>query len=257
MAAIYQKVTGEKCVILGQREALIYPFSIPDWTCIRVGYAISFTSTANPNGTVTNETLYFNDPKNGAYVGIKDTGLFIPFQTGCNFIGFSPHTAIDQAQTTNAWNDGSQYGYARSSNVGQNYPVVMQDRNVGYAGSDIRESMKGTNPTNMVGSTSYGRICGFEVSITGRNTIGQRASVRACAASDANGTLAFAANDIRVFLTNFLNPSQAATAYFTTGLSITGGPLPIPEAFFFYTPFFNNTVRIHNVYVERVSGQGQ
>lgn len=90
MSIIYQKISGanqEQCLILGPREALVYPFNLGEYQEIRFGIFFSMTAANDSNTAYTNETVGTGNPKNKLYIGFKDHSVNFPFTPNSSFIG--------------------------------------------------------------------------------------------------------------------------------------------------------------------------
>jgi hypothetical protein len=93
MAEIYDK-SGEKILILGTRQSLLYPFDAPDWLDLRVGFFLSITDdTADDTITGLSETISAPvggmQPQDRYWIGVKDRVQLLPHQSGTVFAGFS------------------------------------------------------------------------------------------------------------------------------------------------------------------------
>lgn len=94
MATIYLKsvASGEQCVILEPREALLYTFDFGDWREIRMGAFFSVTRNGNNNlgyTTAEQDQLNSNTPNDQFYFGFKDQSYNMPYSSGTVFMGYS------------------------------------------------------------------------------------------------------------------------------------------------------------------------
>lgn len=101
-AEIFSKIVGtetDKTLILTTRTQMIYPFSAPDWTDLRVGFFLSVTKleTGAPadDDTITGLAESIAVPPDGLgpqdryWIGLKDRGTALPKSAGTRFIGFT------------------------------------------------------------------------------------------------------------------------------------------------------------------------
>jgi hypothetical protein len=81
MATIYTQTGSEKAVILGVREAMVYPFSTTEeWTDLRVGFFLSLTTAgASDTHTGLTETLTTTgSPEDRFWLGLKTNNDTFP-----------------------------------------------------------------------------------------------------------------------------------------------------------------------------------
>ncbi len=89
MGLIYAQTAQDKALILGQRQALIYPFTAPNWTDLRLGLFLSLTDNVN-NDSQAGLTESFAEATfaDRFWIGFKNNGNdIIPANAGSSFIG--------------------------------------------------------------------------------------------------------------------------------------------------------------------------
>ncbi len=259
MATIFQKVAGEQCLILGSREALIYPFDVGSWSEIRVGYYISLTSASDDNALSTNETSsYAGSFKNSMYWGLKDSGSALPTQAAVAFVGWGQTST--QARTSRIVNhdpvfDGNPYVMLE---VGDNVSLFVQSpsRMISYGTAHVHSQanvgdgqfMITPVPANgtgtAVGYAAYYTEQYIKTNVGGKNTIsfGTAASLPAEAHNITNLRNRILASSYTTMLTGWATTDQTSAG---TNLDL--------NSLFIYMPFVSNRLRIHAIVIEKVA----
>ncbi len=226
MATIFAKTPTDKALILGTREALIYPFSSPGWADIRLGIFLSSTNATNNDDTTgLTESFGYSTVADRVWVGFKDNSNDFPNLTTSNFLGFATQQVsqnLSQSALTNAvlWTTpGTSFIYAGTTKT--NGPNVFSADFPGnlYPGGYsslmiIKVTRSGT--TYILSVSNYG------------NTVNANYS--------STPTIA----EIRTAL-------RTNTFYST----ITATIPQVPDAVFVYWPFYNSKLRIHSIALEK------
>ncbi len=256
MAIIYSKTTAttpEQCLILGVREALVYPFDLGTWTEIRVGLFVSPTHATGDGNVISVDESVGNPagttPKSNFYIGLKDSGSALPNTFGANYIG---------------WGNG--YGSAQPGTIGNGllanhvagnvyYPRHLSNNTTATTVATNFEGIFTTAPhANIVNTTSYASRNIFRV-VMG-STPGGKSTIIWQMMNNLTNHVAgpYTAEVMRQYmLSSTFEGGNYPTGYWTTSLSPTGDNLTPPNALFIYVPFFNNRIRIHGIVIEKYS----
>jgi len=105
MAAIYEKTSSDKALIIGPRESLTYPFDFGDWSQIRIGLEVFCFASSGFGFSGQPELIPLQDgiinPTTCFFWGLKETGRNLennlPFTSGNNFIGYFAGTKFTPA----------------------------------------------------------------------------------------------------------------------------------------------------------------
>lgn len=247
MATIFQKTATDNCIVLDSRESLTYPFSLGNWSEIRLGIEMSIVAITGGYNTVgTDETVGGTSQTNSFYFGFKNTGTLFPDTISGFFVGVIPngvganYTAapgglngrLSQASTADL-NWGIQSG--STSRVG---PLLDTSSRHIWAGGD-----------SVANSTLYCSRQGLRVILISGNTTNQFLQLD----TFNNSTTDYTPNitGLRSFMDLMANSSSGTYQFLTNGFVGGGAPLPFPNAFFIYNPFISNQIRIHTLVVER------
>jgi hypothetical protein len=251
MANIFEKiegVTGEKCLVLGVREALIYPFNVGSWSEIRVGYFYSFTTAESFNAATSQElvTSTQTNYKQAGYWGIKDSGVEFPTRSGSVFIGIG--------QSPGGGNGESYYLSSlerlQLANVagGGNLTLLSIDSSVALSGN------RGNLPLSHTRYNGSGNYCDyfsqrFTLTVNGLGKTG-------IFYSDYSESNIVQPYTIPALRTKILGTTYTVrqTGYLTSAFNgTTGENVSVPNSLFVYTPYFNNRLRLHSIVVEKIS----
>lgn len=238
MALIYQKTISDKCLVLDSRESAWFPLKCGAWTGLEIGVLFSLTSSSDHNAPYSNESIEYSNPYDGIFFGIKDTGFYLPLESG-HFIGLTSAPSFGGTSTINGTNALYGSGFALYS---------IASSGASYAEIGIHSGFHLASPNASTGSTGFASFIGLKFEVTGIGTNGQ--SIRVLSSNDYfnAGTNDTSTAFLRGKLTAF--PEHVSTtsySYFTTGFVDGGGPLPIPEAFYVYMPFTQNRFRLHAI----------
>lgn len=257
MSTIFEKLpaSGEKCLILEPREALVYPFSVGDWNQLRLGM---FISTCGINGdnslSSDNDVVGPVSKKEYMYLGLAYvSGATLPYSSGFNFIGTANALAGGGAYTNILFRDDAIVnGFGTSLHVLSTIDTSYQINSTSYnaigtpaAASRIRLS----SYAQRTGASSYGAFYGINYTINDKGLVSQSFT---CSSSSSAGITNMSIDNLRSFITTQPNSVPSVTGYrWVTPLADTGTPLPLPNNIFLYFPFLNNRIRIHAITVEK------
>lgn len=242
-------------LILDPREKLVYPFNIGDYSEVRFGMYISFTSGAefgdNTNiftdrGTASSSAL------SKVYIGFCNfnTGTLFPGQSGgYDFVGtISDVGASDVGLTDN--NDNNYVVFRPSAlNGTNNWSTYTTDLtgNLSYK-SDFNI---GGGPLyiakHATGASNYASLVGAQFYYSGSNAFVYRVF--------GNSTTMTTDTRLSVLRTDISNlgtvRTNFMTGFFTSGGINSSNLLMKPNSLFIYTPMLNSRLRIHALLVER------
>ncbi len=246
MATIFQKVTGDNCVILDPRESLIYPFNFgDDWTEIRMGVYVSMCATGDDNSLPIFSTISDNSAINRPFIGFKNNNNSFPQSASCSFAGFS--SPITEGTILQIAPGTSSAGLELAGSSSNTYSFLLSND-----ASQVKDSAGGFSSmqwpyAGSVGDTAYfgvfvAKLCVTPTNIyTGTNYVTHNAT-----AGGSNVGIASLRKDVAN--ASFSSP---VTGFFTYDFTATGTPIAKPNAAFIYSPMFNSRLRIHNIVVER------
>lgn len=225
MAIVYEKIPDvDQCVILDNREAVLYPFDLGDWSEIRIGVMMSLIGNSSDNVIGVIEDIGSNPvPQDKAYFGIKSSGQSYPLQDDICFVGIAG---------------------ALNGNVSVGAFGIEQVYNSVLSGTDGMQTTFGANSrmrlevsSSVTGESTYSQYFSLKVNRSGNFYSG---------AWDSQSNGSFTHSDVS---TNYLRGliRQGDYIFPSTGSMPSGGMNNI----FLYLPFLNNRVRVHNLIVER------
>jgi hypothetical protein len=253
MAKIYDKGPGEHVLICAVREAHIRPFQATDWLDLRVGFFLSLTQAA-ADDTITGLTETIGtDPQvpwsDRIAIGVTDS------ITGQTFLGYtnlagSRLVSIGRSKlvssdigigTTNTrfWRPTNEHsdndtvriidsGLSRATVGDGSQPHFVQDV-AGAGGYSTFFGLRFTRPN----STNRSRI----VTMSVKKTVGGHSS------------------DILISSTPTNAIGEAQLESFPTDVQ-TLGPVEltnVPDSFYFYWPYHNSRLRIHELCIVKVA----
>jgi len=263
MAIIFEKVpaSGEKCLILEHGESLVYPFNISDWEEIRVAVALSLTNSYQSNGAIQNETIdYINryDYTKNLYIGIKSNNEFYPNPQKCSYIGVGSESEMGPYYST--YNIDIQVNSGAYVNITNTVPIIMPSGSANVPFSTYIQNTLLPDEFYQSGSGLY--FCNLfflKIKIKDKGKPNQ-SYYFATQNHDRDivndnsmpiySTQFPSLEQMRKFLSNSYFPSFN-TGYFTSNLTSSGIPSPIPDAFYISNPFILNRIRIHGILIEK------
>jgi len=276
MATIFEKLpaSGEKCLILEPREALIYPFDLGNWTQLRMSAAVSFTSTTDDNSFITSETVSSsNSPRGSMYWGLYSGGGNLPFSNTSSFVGFGNKTGSSLV-IGNANNNGLPTYAALTidsifrpatieahvlmngfSSVGNHFSKSGHGLgdvfNLGYFALPST-SPPSVTPSYLVisGEQNYCVIQSTLFNVINKGLPGQ--SFDLCWSNNGATPYTNVSIDVLKQCNANLNFSSRFTGvYYNSNCSSTGSPVDLPSNIILYFPFTSNRLRVHSILIER------
>lgn len=236
MATIFQKTATDNCVILNPRESLTYPFSLGQWTDLRMGMYVSLTSTTGDNTVFGgNETFNYNSGLSSVFVGLTSSGNSLPGDNGKTYIGIGPQpssptcaitsTRISTSDTqTNSMAIDQNGDFARGTNTTLNAYITV---------------------TPATAATNYAVFYGL------RFVVGPNNQYSIWSMAGSAGVTDPTVESVRLQLTTQPNVAYQGTIYFNNGFTSTGIQIPRPDNVYLYFPFSNSRVRIHSLVVDK------
>lgn len=249
MATIFQKTAGEQCLILGVREALIYPFNAGTWNRIRIGWYWSFVNSTDDNGKASEETQFntASNNKNSVWIGVKDSGIALPRSAGSFFAGMG-HSSSSSRNCSIEVNSNAFFGCQNGDVYGQ-FCISQGTLDTSFEQGFVAF----TKPTvdQSTGSASYAAYQAIDV-VSGNGANNKPVIVvRQCQFSAVKSS--YSETNLRSSILNDTPQNVIGSGYVTTHLSPTGTPVEYPNSFFIYSPFTTARIRIHGIAIEKIS----
>lgn len=246
MATIFQKISGDNCVILGPKEALVYPFSMGSWTEIRVGGYFSYTNINDNNLTGIKESFSSSGPPTAFFWGIKDTGTNLPYSSGSVFFGITNDSVGSPKSVLNNYTLAGQSPYAGTSDNSNNsvaYFTFLSGNSLFRTSSQLNGggfyALRMTEGTFVTGTTGYAWFNGLRY-LYDRN----RSIITGAAMQSSSPSTDISITGLRTLLSQLPNQSTLPAS------NISGCGIQ-PDALFLYNPLINNQIRIHGLAVEK------
>jgi hypothetical protein len=257
MAKIYDKGPGEKVIINAVREAHIRPFQATDWLDLRVGFFLSLCGSADPADDDTTSGLAESIPgpslpfTDRVAIGLTDSATGLTFFGYTNLpgqrvisIGSSDLVSSDVGiGTSNTFYWRPKSGAAN----GDNHTVRIIDNGVSRASAG-----DGSQPHFIQSDPGAGEYCTFfGLRFTRPDAVGRAKIIT----MQVKKTVGGHSSDL-LFTDDPSNASgEAQLESFPTDVQ-TLGPVELsqaPDTFFFYWPFHNSRLRIHEVCLVKVA----
>lgn len=266
MAVIYEKYapSGDNCLILGLKEALVYPFDVGDWNQLRVAVAYSLTTPNTPGELNNNNELVTSSDISVNTDGSAQTCMFFGLTNafGINNLGNSGYNFVGIGTPPNP-------GWGVRSASASIQMVSTQRTNSLVAFTTIGSGWQ-HDPTNMNSTTAFSSLNPPYFTLpsslmTGDETYAGVYSLRFYRNNPNQAFENFQLESYTIYNIPNTTPeylqlanSQSSTATHT-GLrwnyerNIDGGnPLPTPNNFIFYSPFTSDyRFRIHSILIEK------
>ena len=242
MATVYEKIVGDKTVILDPREAAIrIPLaSANQWTELRIAVALSLTSTSASNAAYPSESFVASTVYDRHAFGLKNSDTDdLPGVAGTSFWGVITPNGIANTltHTTGVFVSDT----APQTRFGVLDGVTVIDSEVDNSG----DNSYFPNSTETQAATLFAAFWGMRIVITNRGAATQ--TVQFAFSDDShNNKTDCSETALRTFLTalpGFSTLCPAMTA------NSGGVALDVPDAFFFRFPMLSSRVRLHNVMV--------
>jgi hypothetical protein len=245
MALIFTQSAPDKCVILGTRESLIYPFTAPLWTDIRLGMFLSITNaSASDDRTGVAETLPDSTLADLLWIGFKNNSNDTkPGVAGTDFAGLAMNTsfALQNSDIVPSTGGTTTTGttYWRAYNTGDSNGLSFQildgatvRLHTAFSGGlNLPQTPLAAGGYSVLVSMRMTRATGTSTSIT----INTQTSMLNLAYSSTPTIAA-----IRALL---LSTTYTQSSAFAVTI--------VPDAIFVYWPFNNSRLRIHSIALEQ------
>ena len=265
MAYIFQKAnsTGtDQCIVLQSQELFIVPYynQVGNWNELRVSAYLSYCGVSGFNSLMFQEVINNTLPKAAWYWGIGTfNSTVLPYSNGSNFIGVTTYpNATTELYINNAsvvqHNNSADIYFLATNNTGSQTAIYMN--NAGAGGVSFPAFPPYSDAT---GNTNYCQANTLIYKMSGQGQTGQTITILS---SYENGTASInewnSAGDIQSLRLSSMTLDHTGTIgenytnfYWTSGLVANGGPLPVPNSIFFYSPFYYNLLRIHALVAEK------
>jgi hypothetical protein len=276
MARIFEKIpaSGEKCLILDPREALVYPLAFGDWTEIRVSAAVSFTSISDDNGIMPSGYVSAStNAKNCFLFGlISGESGSLPFSNGTSYIGFGNPTGKFLSTTST---DFAYNAITINNNFSPN-PSVASKLMDGFSSVNDRffenpflttgilsrfDTRFFSLSTGNADADRFNSIMNFSLPTGYAKIIGARFELNNKGLSGQHFSIGFFNNGANSSFTTFpierlkqsnQNIGKNITGlYYNSNLTPTGSPISVPDKFIIQSPFQNSRLRIHALLIEK------
>lgn len=280
MGTIYQKILSgnangyDKCVVLENREALLYPMAdeIKDWNELRIGLTLSLTSSTGgglnellppSTDTITNTSKYTS-----FYLGLKSNNELMPNSPGCSFIGFGHPTGNSITHIVNQTTWAPYFDFSTTAKL--SYLMMSGDNNLFTTGFGTQQLPN--TPTNFAFFTTPNqmyssgtplcmtcirllRVSGNGINIKVKRSVETVTSIVNTNDNSISGLRrfmgVFPAVSTYQNMQTINNPEYVVP--FTSNLTMSGTPIPAPDALFLYWPFVQSKLRVHNFCIEKYS----
>lgn len=239
MATIFQKITGDNCLILDPREALVYPFSFGgQWTEVRMAMFVSLCSSNGDNTPPPFSIISDSSPSNKFYFGFKTNNNIFPQTPNTLYVG----AMSQQDEGTIIASQGAN-GIRVGSSASNSLSFVYNYNNDFNHQNAVLNPM--LSPVHMDLDTGYFGFYSIKLSITPQNVFsGANAIIDVIPGADSS------ISALRLTATN-ATYGTVTTGFFTQDSTITGLPAARPDAIFAYLPMFDSRMRIHNILIEK------
>jgi hypothetical protein len=245
-ATVINKGGTDKVVILSTRTYVIYPFSAPGWTDLRVGFLSSVTDDV-ADDTITGLAETIAQPglttSDRLWIGLKTNDDLFPKNAGVTFIGFTNCTVFLNETGGDSFLTSSDSGIGTTNSnfwrPGNSlYPVTGAIWDGGTPKpATILKPMHFAQDT-----TGAGGYAALHMLRLTRPSSGSSSPITVTTKTGTN-------TDVLFTSTPTLDLLQTNLQNFPTTVSQMG-PVTlskVPDALFCYWPFFNSRLRLHAV----------
>jgi hypothetical protein len=238
---------SEQVLVLGVREALIYPAVIPDWLDVRVGAFVSLTkASADDDPTALTETLTTTgDEADRLWFGVKDNTNSLP-RSSC-FFGISNSLATEGAGSSLIESiDSSTRWKARNATVPTG--VLVNDGTTISVDGTMEPFRTVQNPATIGGYATLVLLRLVRGAVLAGNTADHLYVAKTTDVSDfADAGVETSTPTIQLIRDNF------RSAVWTEVLPGGHTFAVAPNTFYAYWPYSNSRLRIHAIVVEKFS----
>jgi hypothetical protein len=245
MALIFTKSSSygyDNTLVITPRSGVSIPFNFGNWTEIRMG--MYWTGVATSSGYISgsglaSETVTILTSADHIVMGLKSETPNRHGTAGTNFVGSS--TNANHYCQDGAWGlIFSSYGKVAASWIGTTE----------YIGTDLNNGNGGYNFYNAKEVVDYNFFKGLRFVLYNSGSANQYMRIYSmnAAPSAPAGPAMYGADALRTQLLNTTWTEYASTASWTSG----GSPLPIPNCWYFWNPYYYNAARISALEVVKV-----
>jgi len=243
MAEIFPKtvVTSpgiDNTLILGVREALKYNFFFKDWTRVRLGVFISYTSIGAPNAsftpTVDQYAVDIVTDRDLYYIGLKDSSNNFPRENKSRFMGLLSDNTENESWSFREIGASDNAGLDSQRGDGG---VVKSNGTYDTAGFVPNVTIVDIDKTD--DTTEYCGFIGLEFTILNKNQSNQQVKIQQKIFFGESDTSSSAMRDN--LFSNFTNLVH------TADWNVSGIPEKLPDSVFIYFPANGERARIHSV----------
>jgi hypothetical protein len=241
MAVIYPKPTTvgtENCVILQPKESLIYPMGIgSDWTKIRVGICISYTSPSNENASMdgygTAQLSSATTEKDRLHYGLKRVAPAFPREANDVFVGLKSYGSSTYIGFPASFID-HRNPHGPITYVGVHHPNGSVD---GKAYDDsLNEAYGIVTPSSQNNQTSvFTGLIIWYFEVVNKGQANQQLLVRQAQVQITNTSQASLRNTMI---------GTSLTTLGTYPFNASGVPYSVPDSFFVYNPITSVRTRV-------------
>lgn len=241
MALIYQKTTdlgNKNCLVLSQREGLVYPFQLGDWTEAKFGMFLSFVAEPTENTDLEDPVSKSLDGvEDNFYFGVKTkTTKTFPAESSDVFVGaFSDY--INETTTDIDFNGLSPYTQRLLNAM---LGVINSN---GTVESDIDDIESEGRPSD---TEEFALFLGFHIKILNKGLTNQQIELKVLVDGSQTDV------SVETLYTKLTNGTfNFATG--TYGFAASSVPYSLPKAFFIYSPWATVRTRVHNLGAIRIN----
>lgn len=238
MSNIYEKITGDKTLVLTARDGFMRKFNFGTWTDMAIG--IYFTGIVGNNTAISgDENVNIITHADRMTFGLKNSSnTILPGFPGSYFVGACSRIGDSQATAL-----GSSYG----NNNGQ-FPSI------GFYGDTVTSGGTTNHSCNNIafpngggtGATSYNGFTGLRFIISNLGASNQSILVKWGRTDTVAGTdYSTAALVTQMNNQNWQLPSGGAS--YTIAWNDGATAYPIPDAFWIRMPFYTNIIRMSSI----------
>jgi hypothetical protein len=234
---------------LGNREALVYPFTCPNWLDLRIGFFLSICSPDESTIGGLAETLATaGNPADRFWVGVKQNNDILPNTAGTTFAGFTNSLFADSGASSrvvssdqNAGTTNSNFWQADRGVLGGGSPYVLAD-GTSLVAAALPSLWFIHHPQDA------GAAGGNATLILMRLTRASGASTTVTASTFLSGDHIDYLYDSVCLLATIRAAFRSATWSINTA---HGDIVAVPDTLFLYWPFNNSRLRCHALAIEK------
>jgi len=247
MANIINRTNGDKTLVLGQREGLVYPLPFEDWNSIKIGAFVSvcpttgFDNNFGGDQVAESQQLNINGSSDRFWFGLKGNNNSLPGDNGEPFVGF---TAISGAVSMDF-----DVGNINSAIIGTNgtnrdirLSILLPNGYHPASSSPTLPNLFLQNQASVSASTNYCTFFGIRATFVDKGTATQKLTISM--AANSNGSYKSDTSDQA--LRDHISDNYLLNTV-TLDYQVGGVPLPPPMAIFVYCPATIFQFRIHNI----------